>query len=985
MSKKITLLFLGFIVCVSMLNAQTPSQYVNPFVGTDDHGHTYPGAIVPFGAVQVSPDTRLDGWDGCSGYHYSDNTVYGFSHTHLSGTGCSDYGDVLLMPFTGKAAIKNSEYCSKFSHANEKSSPGFYSVTLDKNNVKVELTAGQRVGVHRYTYPAGTSAKGFIIDLTHRDQVINSNISLVNGEIIGYRTSSAWNPHQYVAFSIQSSLPIKKIDFYSDDKLRNSDATAVSGKNCKAVVYFEESTKQVVLKVAISAVDMLGAQYNQLEIKDFAFDKIKLNAEKLWDTELGKIVVESKDEELKKTFYTALYHCFTSPYLYSDIDGRYRGMDQNIYLAQDHDVYTVFSLWDTYRALHPLLALIDRNRTEDFIYSFIKHYEQGGMLPMWELSSHETWCMIGYHAVSVIYDAITKDIGTFDKTKLLNAMVESAKLDQLGRTEFAKYGYIPGDMEHESVSKTLEYAYDDWCISEFAKLAGNYQLSKEFAARSQAYKNILDVNGFMRPKINGGFVTPFDPTEVNNHFTEANCWQYSTYVPHDFENYINLIGGKEVAGRFLDQLFNSSSELNGRKQVDITGLVGQYAHGNEPSHHAAYLYNYVGQAWKTQELTRRIMQTLYSSKPKGLCGNEDCGQMSAWYVFSALGFYPVCPGDNQYVVGSPIFDRAIVNLENGKKIDITCENQSAKNCYIQSAKIDDKTLLKSFFTFKELKDGATIIFKMGDQPNKKWACTKADFPKSKIKATATVVPYFTTSNKTFKDDLTVEIKLYDPAAEDKSIKFQYPAQTDAIFYTLDGSTPTATSTKYTTPIKITKNTTLKAVASNPLTGLSKVVEANYYKYSKDKNVSIKSTYSSQYTAGGDDGLIDQLRGSKNYRLGGWQGYQGQDFEATIDLLSVKEINEIGAGFLEEIKSWIWFPKQVTFEISNDNKNFEVYGTVVNQHPDNDYEIKTEDFTVKKQAQARYIRVKAQNYGKIPTWHLGAGGNAFIFIDEIIVK
>ncbi|MDD4847792.1 MAG: GH92 family glycosyl hydrolase [Bacteroidales bacterium] len=976
----------GIIIPIVAQN-QSLTQYVNPLVGTDFHGHTFPGAITPFGGVQLSPDTRLDGWDGCSAYHYSDTIVYGFSHTHLSGTGVSDYGDVLIMPFVGQPSVINTDYCSAFSHDDEIATPGYYAVRLKKNNVFVELTATPHVGVHRYTFPKGTMPKGIIIDLKHRDVVLSSGLAQVNeNKIVGHRNSHAWNPNQFLSFALQTTKAIQKIDYYIDDiKVENIDSLGIEGKNCKAVVYFKEQTQSVEVNVAISAVDIEGANNNLTEIKGKRFQAVKDQAVEQWELELKKIKVETPDLELKRNFYTALYHCMTAPYLFSDVDGRYRGQDQKIHQVEDgRRMYTVFSLWDTYRTLHPLLTLIDRERTQDFIYSFIKHYEQGGLLTFWELAGHETMCMIGYHSVSVVLDAYIKGINNFDTEKMLQAMIESAKLKKLGRPEMAQYGYIPGDKEHESVSKTLEYAYDDWCIAQFAKAIGKDDVYQEFNERSQYYKNIMDRKGFMHPKINGGFVDPFDPTEVNNHFTEANSWQYSTYVPHDFETYLQLMGGETATEAFIDSLFSTSSLMGGRHQVDITGLIGQYAHGNEPSHHAAYLYNYLGKPWKTQSLVRRILQTLYTSKPDGLCGNEDCGQMSAWYVMSALGFYPVCPGDHQYAIGSPLFDRATIQLENGKTLAIWCYNQKPENCYITLASLQQKTWKKSFFTYDDIKNGALIEFSMTDIPNKQFGKEYAFRPKSKVEPTITIVPYFSTDQKSFRDSMLLNIKLYGPSSRLRDKTLPYPQKTDRIYYTLDGSTPTLQSAQFSEPMFINTTTTVKAAAYNETTGFSKVVEANYVQYIKDKTISIRSTYGSQYTAGGDDGLIDKIRGSENFRLGGWQGYQDQDFEATVDLLESKEINEIGAGFLEEIKSWIWFPKNVTFEISDDNEHFELYGKVENLHPDNDYTPKVEDFSVKKKANARYIRVKAENYGTIPEWHLGAGYPAYIFIDEIFI-
>ncbi|MCL2246471.1 MAG: GH92 family glycosyl hydrolase, partial [Lentimicrobiaceae bacterium] len=943
--------------------------------------HTFPGAIVPFGAIQVSPDTRLDGWEGCSGYHYSDSIIYGFSHTHLSGTGCSDYGDVLVMPFVGTPSILNKEYSSKFSHQNETAKPGYYAVWLDKYRIKAEFTAGKRVAMHRYSFPAGSTTKGVVIDLKHRDIVLNSSMKYLpqNNEIVGLRNSRAWNEDQHLAFSMKFSIPIQKIELFVNDQLVTK-GDFIEGTNCKAIVYFDAQVNELLINVAISGVadDLYAAQKNQAEIPDFDFQKWMKNADNLWNTELSKIVVETSDVELKKVFYTALYHCFTSPYLFTDIDGRYRGMNGNIYTAKEHEIYTVFSLWDTYRALHPLLNLIDRKRSGDFIYTFLKHYEQSGMLPMWELAAFETWCMIGYHSVPVIYDAFVKGIGNYDRHKMLEAMTHSATLNKLGRPEYAQYGFIPGEKEHEGVSKTLEYAYDDWCIAQFAKAIGNDEVYREYNKRSQYYKNMLDPNGFMRPKHNGAWIVPFNPTEVNNHFTEGNSWQYSTYIPHDFTNYIALRGGDAVVEQFLDSLFNTATELSGRHQVDVTGLIGQYAHGNEPSHHAAYLYNYIGKPWKTQALCRQIMRDFYTSQPDGLIGNEDCGQMSAWYVFSAMGFYPVCPGDNKYIIGSPIFDKATINLENGKQFVIIANNQSDKNIYIQSVKLNGKPYTKSYITYDAIKDGGTIEFVMDNQPNTSFGTARKDRPENKVEQTLTTVPVFSPMQRSFKG--ATQISITPSPLTSHSSPLPSP-----LYFTTDGSIPTKNSLEYTQSIVIDTTTFFRAVAWHPETGYSNVVEASYYKFQKDKSIQILSKYSSQYTADGDEGLIDYIRGNVNFRLGGWQGYQAQDFAAIVDLESVQEIQEVGAGFLQDIRSWIFFPKSIHVETSIDGIHYEPYGDFYSPHPEDDFTAMVDDFMIKKKTTARFIKIKAINYGNLPEWHLGAGYPAFIFVDEVVVR
>ena len=971
MKKVLALLtmFFSILVCTSQ------SQYVNPFIGTAEHGHTFPGAIVPFGAVQLSPDTRLEGWDGCSGYHYSDNRIYGFSHTHLSGTGCSDYGDILVMPFVGTPSINNKEYSSTFSHKNEKATAGYYSVKLD-NGILVELTAGQHVGVHRYTFPKGATSKGIIIDLSHRDKTIISTMTYDGSQVYGLRRSEAWNPDQHCDFSLLSSQPFQRIEFFSDDKPVSGSTTR--GTNCKAILYFDKNIQEVVIKVAISAVDIQGAIGNQKEILHYDFDKAKAQAVTAWDKELGKIKVETKDKERLAVFYTALYHSFTSPYLYTDMDGRYRGMDNRTYIADEgRHVYTVFSLWDTYRALHPLLNIIDRKRTEDFLYTFLQHYRQGGMLPVWELSAFETWCMIGYHSVPVILDAYVKGIHPYDPQEMLEAMMHSAKLDKLGRKEFAQYGYIPGDAENESVSKTLEYAYDDWCIAEFARQTGNTKVHNEFSQRALSYRNILDPNGFMHGKVNGGFVEPFNPTEVNNFYTEANSWQYSTYVPQDLPGYITMMGGKKRMESFLDRLFTSSSVMTGREQSDITGVIGQYAHGNEPSHHAAYLYNYVGRYDKTAEMVRKIMTELYTSKPDGLCGNEDCGQMSAWYVLSSIGFYPVCPGSNRYSIGYPMFDKATVQLENGKQFVVRKEG---KGNNVLKVTVNGRAVSGSMeITFDDIKDGGELVFTMSNQPTMQNSST--DYV---LLAQAPVTPYFSTDKKRFSGQMTFEIKLYKPEGY-SPVYDEIGLKESKIYYTLDGSDPAPThGTLYTGPITINKTTTVKALAYNSKTGASHIAEATYAQYSKDKAVQYITRPQDQYFSGGEDGLIDELRAKANWRVGGWQGFV-EDAKIVVDLKQSKPVTEISVGTLEDVRAWIFFPKKVSVYISDDGEHYTPFGTTNGIGSVKEEIPKLHDFVVKGNATGRYVKIEIENYGKIPDWHISAGQQAWLFIDEVTVK
>ena len=709
------------------------TQYADPFVGTGDHGHTFPGPTMPFGMVQLGPDTRLTGWDGCSGYHYTDTKVYGFSHTHLSGTGCSDYGDVLLMPTIGKPKFTHKGYVSSFSKKNEKASVGYYSTFLDGPKIKVELTTTTRVGLHKYTFPKSDKAN-VILDLNHRDQLLAGDIN-INGtnEITGMRLSHSWADSQYVYFVIQFSKPFKKFGI-SNGVVVHEGLRKSSDSVMKSYVSFETAEGEVIyVKVGISAVSIDGARKNmEAELPGWDFDKVVSENKAAWNKELGKIDVESKDPSVMRTFYSALYHCMVAPNNYQVVDGKYRGRDLQVHEAKGFNCYTVFSLWDTYRAEHPLLTLIDKKRSADFVNTFIKEYEQGGDLPVWELSACETGCMIGYHSIPVITEAYMKGVTGFDAEKALEAMKHSAMEDRNGLSDLKKFGYIKMSNGHENVSRTLEYSFDDWCIAQFAKKLGKMDDYNYFIKRAQNYKNVFDKEtNFMRPR-EEAFKAKFDPYEVDYNYTEGNAWQYSFYVPQDLSGQMKLMGGKEKLATLLDSVFHTSSVLHGHAQSDISGMIGQYAHGNEPSHQIAYEYDYAGQAWKTQQMIRRVCAELYHDKPEGLSGNEDCGQMSAWYVMSALGIYEVCPSGNQYAIGSPVVDKAVIHMENGKSFTIRASNNDSKNVYINSAKLNGMNYTKSYVTYEDISNGGEIDFEMSATPNKSWGTSDADIPVTKI-------------------------------------------------------------------------------------------------------------------------------------------------------------------------------------------------------------------------------------------------------------
>ena len=953
------LLFLTSPVCAQ----RDLTRYVNPFVGTGGHGHTFPGAIVPFGMVQLSPDTRLTGWDGCSGYHYSDSLVYGFSHTHLSGTGISDYGDILLMPTIGDP---KQDYTSRFSHQNEKASPGFYSVRLDDDNIFVELTATARAGMHRYSFPS-TNEANVILDLAHRDRVIDSDLKLEGKAVVGWRRSRAWAQDQVVYFAIEFSEPVVE---HGIDNLR-------------AWFRFDaRSGKPLLVRVGISAVSTDGALRNlHSEITHWDFDKVKTDAVAAWNRELTKITVTGGTDAQLTNFYTGLYHAMTAPNVFMDVDGQYRGRDFKIHKATDFTNYTVFSLWDTFRAAHPLYTIIDTKRTRDFIKTFLVQYEQGGRLPVWELAANETDTMIGYHSVSVIADAAAKGIGGFDLNKAYEAMKHSAGLRHHGLGAYIDHGFIGTEDERESVSKVLEYAYDDWCIAEVARMTGNMNDHWYYTNRAQRYKNVFDPEtGFMRPRTNGGWTEPFDPREVTFHFTEANAWQYTFFVPQDVNGLIDRMGGREKFARKLDQMFEAESRTTGRDQADITGLIGQYAHGNEPSHHIAYLYNYAGQPWKTQFRVRQIMDQFYQPTPDGLIGNEDCGQMSAWYVLSAAGFYPVTPGSTIYAIGTPLFPEVEFNLENGKSFRIVANDVSDKNIYVQFAVLNNRPYRKSFIDHADLMAGGQLVLQMGPRPNANWGTGPGNEPVARIEApglmSITPVPVIKSAGQTFKNELKIDIRSIGAPA--------------TITYTTDGSKPHPRSLKFTKPFVIDRTTTVKAVAINGVS-LSNVATAKFHRIPHDWKLTLQSRYSRQYTGGGDVAVIDGIRGTTNWTSGAWQGYWGKDFVAVVDLGKPQTVSKLGAGFLQEAGSWIWMPRMVEFELSMDGQHFVPVLTIPNDVPDGsnpNFNVGTiaKDFVKNiTPQQARYVRIKAVNFGKIPEWHPGHGGDAWIFVDEITIE
>ena len=982
---KLILLILSVLLfsCSEEKKCHSPADYVNPFIGTAFHGHTYPGAMVPFGMVQLSPDTRKDNWDACSGYHYSDSLIYGFSHTHLSGTGVGDYGDIRLLPWSGELDTLMSMYArgvlpyGTFSHDEEEAGAGYYEVELENMDIEVELTVGDRSGMHEYEFE-GDMDKFVLLDLSEgatSDKILGLEFT-IEGEnaVSGLKRTAGWARDQYVYFYAEFSEPFKAVTVLENGNVQEGK-NFTSTEDLKCILSFDKSMGELMVKVGISAVDAEGARKNmEADIPGWDFDALRIQAHDRWDEVLGKIEVEGGSRVQKTTFYTALYHSYLSPYLYSDVDGRYRGHDLEIHQDEDHKMYTVFSLWDTFRALHPLLTITRQELTTDLILSMLDMYDKGGLLPVWELAANETWCMIGYHSVPVILDAYEKGIGGFDAELAFEAMKKSSMQDREGLKYYRQYGYIPAGKDGSSVSKTLEYAYDDWCISMMAKALGKEEDYAYYIERAQYYKNLFDPEtGFMRGRMNGMWVSPFDPTEVNFMLTEANTWQYTFFTPQDISGMMTLLGGKEKFAEKLDEMFSASMELSGRHQSDITGLIGQYAHGNEPSHHMAYLYNFAGQPWKTQELVRRIMDEQYSEHPDGLCGNEDCGQMSAWYVLSAMGFYPVTPGMDYYVTGSPIFDKISIHLENGNTCVIEARNNSPENKYIQSASLNGDPLTKSFIYHKDIMAGGHFAFDMGPEPNNTWGSEAEDIPVAGITDDPiTPAPFIVADARTFIESTEIAMACLDSEA--------------VIHYTLDGSDPTESSSVFSNPLTLKGNTVVKAFAHSNGKLPSKIIEGVFSLMPHGRKVIYNTEYSSQYASGGDIALIDLIRGTDNFQTGSWQGFHGVDVDVVLDLGAPMYIEKIIAGFLQDEYSWIFMPEWVEFSVSDDGKDFEQIGRENNRIDARHDGGITHDFSVLTSGiKARYVKIVGKNRGVCPDWHAGAGSPSWLFIDEIIIE
>ncbi len=952
---------LSTVMLVTSLQAQVnyARDLVNPFVGTGGHGHTFPGACVPNGLVQLSPDTRTSPteWDGCGGYHYSDSIIFGFSHTHLSGTGCADLCDVLFMPYAQKYGASNAIVSSShFSHSSERASAGYYQVRLDEAKVLAELTSTQRVGVHRYTFDKGGDA-WININLSHRDKLIHAGMDLRyprspvdRNEIVGERRSSSWAKDQRLFYCIRFSVP------WAEQILSVNGQDTVA-----ATLWFGALEKPLVVKVGISAVSIDGARANlDAEVPGWDFDAVRKQAEDAWNAKLSKIDVEGGTREQQRVFYTAIYHSYIVPSVFNDVDGNYRGMDGQVHHS-DHKVYTVFSLWDTFRALHPLMTILEPDMTNDFIKTFLLHYQQGGKLPVWELWGNETDCMIGYHSVSVIADAYLKGIRDFDADLALEAMVASAMQNTPGLDAYRTKGFISSEDESDCVSKTLEYAYDDGCIAQLANAMGKDSLAKVFFERSSQWQNMLDPQSkFFRARRNGGFIAPFDPYEVNFNYTEANAWQYSLCVPQNIPGLIAKNDGPTGMRAHLDRLFSANTSTSGREQADITGLIGQYAHGNEPSHHMAYLYDRIGQPEKSRALVKRIMDEFYHDAPDGLIGNEDCGQMSAWYVMSAIGLYQTSPGvEVNYDIGYALFPKATVHLSNGKTWTVQVTDKGSDHP-------DQGAHTPSNVAHQELMSGGTFLLNEDRTPlgtegsnGMHTVLSGAYAPGPDLYRSA---PIIQAPSRTFSSPLEVIVKGEHGTCMFTDGTGTHPCPMNAPFMIENTSSVQVDWSDHYAP-----------------------VIAHFTKIDGSRTVTLQSRYSNQYNAGGDNALIDGLRGGLDFRTGEWQGFHDTDLTATIDLGSIKQLQRAGLSVLQDQNAWIWYPSEVTFAWSMNGRQWSsatVKNTVDRKADGGMHQELWSPLIGKK---ARFVKVIAKNAGPCPDWHLGKGGATWIFADEILTE
>ena len=945
-------------------------KHIDPFIGTGGHGHTHPAATAPFGMMQLGPDTRKEGWDGCSGYHYSDNRIYGFSHTHLSGTGVSDYADILIRPMNG---FEDRDETVLFDKSTEISQAGYYSLTL-LNGIQCEMTASERVGIHRYTMSYAKSVF-FLIDLGYRDNTLKSEIRKNSQDGLDLiRISESWAKEQHVYASLKVLNPGWEIvKVVSIDSTKFVLEISQNKKRKETIDIENDGVIKIEFAVALSGVDIQGARNNLAKWKENIdlidqhrishFDRTKKSVENLWQEELNRAQVYGGSESQKRIYATALYHAFIVPNLWSDADGRYRGMNNRIYQDQKHKHYTVFSLWDTYRTAHPLYILTQPKRAEDFMVTMLDHFDQTGRLPIWELAGNETNCMIGYHSVSVLADAIAKGL-SIDSSRALNAMLKTSESNVFGLPKYMENGFLSIQDESESVSKTLEYSYDDACISWTAERLGKDSIASHFWKRSQGWISLFDPEtGLFRPRDNGSFLKRFDPREVNNNFTEANSWQYSFSAVHDIRHWKKLLGDNQFnLESQLDALFSENRATSGRNQPDVTGLIGQYAHGNEPSHHIASLYACTGSPEKGHKRIREILETMYSDQPNGYEGNEDCGQMSAWYVMNSWGLYPMVPGEAKYTLSAPIWNR--VELRE-IETNLFKDNVSGSAIYLHgySLNLNNEIIEKTYITHEDLYKSDNIEFIIGNKPTN-----------SELES------YKNTSFKVHSDLRLNPAPIID-------VFRSFVKKTEVVI----------TDSGKFERIPVSRSQTIIRGGENNNSHRS--VAFTTKKPNRWTSEIIEGDISIQYNPG-KNSLVDGIFGFEDYHKGQWLGIQGQDL--IINLNPNKRLKrnckiQLEFSFLKDIKAWIALPKEIQIWYVGENGSKwlavkKVFKNVLNQEPISIKKWsallktkKNKNFRLWKEEKINSIEVHFLNAGKLADWHPGAGGNSYIFIDEISIS
>ena len=955
----------------------TSIKDINPFIGTGGHGHTHPSAQAPFGMIQLGPNTRYDGWDGCGGYHYTDSAMYGFTCTHLSGTGVSDYGDLLILPYS--SPTKEGDHI-KFFKEDEHAQAGYYACILD-DGTRIEATAGDRTGILRIRFGEG-SEPGIMIDLNFETEYLKSRskpLELENGKEVEFQKDGQENSIFILEWiSQQDLIPLLR------------SATEFIGFLC------QKANQETTVRLGMSGTSEQGAWMNTIaELTNKNFEEVFAETQEKWAKELAKSKVKSASADDRAIFATALYHAYAVPNLWSDVDGSYRGADGKIYTDTEHAHYTVYSLWDTYRTAHPLYTITQPERTQEFIYGLLDMYKQRGRLPIWELAGNETDCMIGYHSVSVLADAIAKGYHT-DTALTLEAMRATAEMDVFGLGEYQESGFLSIEDESESVSKTLEYAYDDACIAWTAERLGNLGMMNSYKQRASAYRSLIDPeSGFVRPRTNGDFLSPYAPQEVNNHFTEANAYQYSFSPVHDIEGWMEVLTNfraareswnslprkkqamivksrHDVLEDLLDELFTAPSETTGRAQADITGLIGQYAHGNEPSHHIAYLYNATNNPGKTSYWVNEILNSQYQNAPDGLSGNEDCGQMSAWYVMASMGLYPLVPGQPHYQLSTPKWDAIHLELDSGKSLDIAAKGTGP---YLSSYNLGEEVLAhkqKRYVTHQKLLEGGTWKVERGTVEGL-WKTTQRYT--TSLNNPTPPAPIIRV-NRTFSGNTPVEIiptGSYDLWRYDRyeNVKWKKDRKgRERMGTAFDNGFVTAI-----TPHFGYGNHIAKAVFTK-----------------RDDNYSarwIQGTPTAQYTAGGAGAAVDGIEGDTDWRKGHWIGIQGEDAVLEISLEKPKSVHSISVGVLKDIRAWIALPNNVAVEVRyQDEEEWTALGSV-----NFEYRALFEEEPVRlslpyetnSSIPVSKIRIHFENAGELMFWHPGAGYPSYFFVDEVTLE